>query len=290
MNGSDMTDKVDLGVVIAKYEEEYTSDKFLAHSATSEHLESYRDVLDYLASKGSKRMNFRHYATRKRIASILDNSAFYLTDGSSWNDEYNKKCFNSPDSDFKKFGMCLSATTGESIAMWMLYGGTDGNGAMINFDRKTLAAAAAGARYECGYFEDGEFKGVLELDATDINFSLVDVLYFNVNEGNESAVVERVGEKQVRMGIDALNGLTQIAKHRAWSYEAEVRFVATVSKLKLYVIEPNITAIKIPIEVSESFIDSRVFDSPVSDDGGEYRDSELRGTVEWDLCKDCARR
>lgn len=56
----------------------------------------------------------------------------------------------------QKFGICLSAATSESIAMWMLYGGMDGNGAMINFDKKTLRSAMSGDEYECGFFDEGK--------------------------------------------------------------------------------------------------------------------------------------
>lgn len=44
--------------------------------------------------------------------------------------------------------------------------------------------------------------------------------------------------------------------------------------------------IEVPIAIDKDFISSRIFDSPVSDDSGHYLDSELRGTVDWDPCKE----
>ena len=46
-------DKLNLGIVIANFEREYSSSDFLAHGETSECLDSYGAVLGYLAKKGS---------------------------------------------------------------------------------------------------------------------------------------------------------------------------------------------------------------------------------------------
>ena len=87
----------------------------------------------------------------------------------------------------------------------------------------------------------------------------------------------------------AFNGIEQIAKHQSWSYESEVRLVATISKLDLVGKASHVKCIKIPIDFDDAFVAGRVFDSPVSDDGGHYRDSELRGTVDWNLCSGCVK-
>lgn len=80
--------------------------------------------------------------------------------------------------------------------MWMLYGGIDGNGAMINFDKRTLDSAAANNEYECGYFEKDSFKTVETVAASDIDFKLIDMLYFGNDENNGMMTMERVGEKK----------------------------------------------------------------------------------------------
>lgn len=280
-----------LDELISAYEEELTDRASLAHAVSSEHLDSYESIIRYLSAKGSNRKNYRHYSSRERVESILDGSAFYLTDGSSWNDKYDKSSFNPYFSPYKRFGICFSATTTESIAMWMLYGGIDGNGAMINFDKKTLVAAASASEYECGFFdENNEFSCVMTLDAGAIDFRLIDVLYFGGTGRDGRRTVERIGDRnKASISADILESISPIAKHEAWSYEAEVRLVAAIDKLTLAGNASKITAIKIPFLQSEDLIKERVFDSPVASTRGEYCDSMLQGTVDWDLCSGCKR-
>ncbi|WP_165173973.1 DUF2971 domain-containing protein [Adlercreutzia sp. ZJ242] len=281
--------KVTLLEVISEYERQYLGREALAHPKAVEHLDGYRGILEYLGSKGLGRKNFRHYASRDRIASILEDSAFYLTDGSNWNDKYDRERFNPSFSDYKRFGICFSATTSECIAMWMLYGGTDGNGTMINFDKRTLSAAMSADEYECGYFDDRGFNVVDVLDASMVDFKLMDVLYFGSGDGGDKEVIiTRSGEsRQAEIAREAFYGMEQITKHKSWSYEAEVRLVATVGKSALGNKASKITSIKVPLRLDDGLKSERVFDSPVSDGNGEYLDSELLGTIDWDFCSGC---
>lgn len=281
-------DKATLVSVISQYEFEYRNRDYLAHSASMDHTEELGTIVEYLSKKGSNRRNYRHYATRKRVESIVDDSVLYLTDGSTWNDRYDKAHFNSSSSGWRRFGICLSATTSESIAMWMLYGGLDGNGAMVNFDKGTLSSAMSRDAYELGRFGEKGFEAEAVLEASDIDFKLVDVLYFSYSEDGTRVEVERVGEeKKAWIGAEAFEGVAQVAKHRAWSFESEVRLVASVSKLKLLEGASKATAIKIPLSLPDDFASTKVFDSPISDGSGHFRDSELLGTVDWNLCSDC---
>lgn len=280
-----------LASVLTAYEKQVLRDDVLCHSQSQEHLEGYKDVLAFLADRGGMHREYKHYATRARIAGILRDSALYLTDGASWNDKYDREHFNPFFMSTKRFGACFSASSTESVAMWMLYGGMDGNGAMINFDRRTLQGAMGRESYECGWFgTDGRFQCLMELPADRLRLCLVDILYFQ-NHADGNVTVGRSsleGGRHVMSGR-AFNGIGQIAKHRSWSYENEVRLVATISRLDLAGKESRIKCVKIPIDFDGSFVADRVFDSPVSDDEGNYRDSELRGTVDWNLCSGCAK-
>ncbi|WP_165053387.1 MULTISPECIES: hypothetical protein [unclassified Adlercreutzia] len=288
---AEMLEKATLVQVVSEYERQYFDGEVLSRSESVEGIDGYRGILEYLGSTGSSRRNYRHYATRRRIASILDDSAFYLTDGRSWNDKYDRERFNPRDSSFKRFGICFSAMTSESIAMWMLYGGIDGNGAMINFDKGTLRAAMLAPEYECGYFDHGRFCPVGVLDASDMELRLMDVLYFGGGDGDGKMSIGRVGESgRTRIAREALRGIEPIAKHKSWSYEVEVRLVAAVSKSVLGDEGSKIEAIRIPLKLSGDFRRRRVFDSPVSDGSGGNLDSELHGMVEWDLCSGCGWR
>ena len=175
--------------------------------------------------------------------------------------------------------------------MWMLYGGIDGDGGMINFDRKTLSSAMAADECECGHFDEEKgFRAVATLGASEIDPRLVDVLHFGDTGAEGRRTLERVGDaRKATISADAFDGVSQIAKHEAWSYESEVRLVARVSKLSLPVGGHEVTAIKMPFRQSDRLMKERVFDSPVAPSGGEYRDSALRGTVDWNLCSGCRR-
>lgn len=289
--GSIKEAKPTLAGVLTAYEKQVLRDDVLRHSQSQEHFEEYRDVLSFLAGKGGMHREYKHYATRARIAGILRSGALYLTDGTSWNDKYDREHFNPSFMSTKRFGACFSASSTESVAMWMLYGGMDGNGAMINFDRRTLQGAMGRESYECGWFgTDGKFECIVELPADRLSLRLVDVLYFQ-NHADGNVTVGRPSIEGGRHVMDgrAFNGIEQIAKHQSWSYENEVRLVATISKLDLVGKASHVKCVKIPIDFDDAFVAGRVFDSPVSDGGGNYRDSELRGTVDWNLCSGCVK-
>lgn len=289
--GSIKEAKPTLAGVLTAYEKQVLRDDVLRHSQSQEHFEEYRDVLSFLAGRGGMHREYKHYATRARIAGILRSGALYLTDGTSWNDKYDREHFNPSFMSTKCFGACFSASSTESVAMWMLYGGMDGNGAMINFDRRTLQGAMGRESYECGWFgTDGKFECVVELPGDRLSLRLVDVLYFQ-NHADGNVTVGRPSIEGGRHVMDgrAFNGIEQIAKHQSWSYENEVRLVATISKLDLVGKASHVKCVKIPIDFDDAFVAGRVFDSPVSDGGGNYRDSELRGTVDWNLCSGCVK-
>ena len=277
-----------LEALLSGFELKLPNTKLMGYGKSAEHTKEFQNILEHLNYTGSRRKNYRHYGPIGRIRAILTESCLYLTDGSNWNDRYDREHFNPDQSDDKRFGTCFSATTGESIAMWMLYGGIDGNGAMINFDKKTLYSATLHDEYECGFFKDDTFISIERIAASEIDFKLVDVLYFGDIAQDKKMTIQRVGDdKKTRITTEAFRFISPVAKHEAWKYENEVRLVATVRKLVLGAREPEITAIKVPFTHSKDFINSRVFNSPIADSSGMYRDSLLRGTVEWDLCSNC---
>ena len=200
--GSIKEAKPTLAGVLTAYEKQVLRDDVLRHSQSQEHFEEYRDVLSFLAGRGGMHREYKHYATRARIAGILRSGALYLTDGTSWNDKYDREHFNPSFMSTKRFGACFSASSTESVAMWMLYGGMDGNGAMINFDRRTLQGAMGRESYECGWFgTDGKFECVVELPADRLSLRLVDVLYFqNHADGNVT-----VGRPSIEGGRHVMN-------------------------------------------------------------------------------------
>lgn len=277
-----------LSEYLSTLEKDLSSDEWLAHGESIEHLDSYQQFVNSLSLTDAVGGNYMHYASRERIECILTESAFYLSDGSNWNDVRDRNNFNSNSMSDKHFGICLSSSSSESIAMWMLYGGIDGNGAMINFDSNTLSSVRNSAIYECGCWKDKQFHCVKTLDASAIHFDLIDVVY-SANAQNNKRKVKRWGRGNYDISPMAFEGVKWLAKDEAWSYENEVRLVATVSKLDLGVEASAITHIRVPFTCSDELLRTRVFDSPISKSPGWYLDSALKGTVSWDMCANCRR-
>ena len=204
---SGQSDKNEFKSLLLEDERRITDDTVLMHGKSAEHTKEYLGVLDFLETKGSRRQNYRHYATREKINSILSSKAIYLTNGSERNDKYDRGRFNPMFFPLKRFVICMSATTSENTLQrnrqkW----------AMINFDKKTLKNAMSLKQYECGHFDkNGQLVCVELLDAKKITFRLVDILCFSRKEGNtESFKVGRTGDHKHR----APDGLQQIVRHK----------------------------------------------------------------------------
>lgn len=68
--------KPTLAGVLTAYEKQVLRDGVLYHSQLQEHLEGYGDVLSFLADRGGMHREYKHYATRARIAGILGAARF----------------------------------------------------------------------------------------------------------------------------------------------------------------------------------------------------------------------
>lgn len=264
---------------------------YLVHSAALESDEELRCLYDQLGKKSSRHRHYRHYLGEDRARQILSERAIYLTDGSSWNDTFDRERFNpSLLASEKRFGACMSYSSSENIAMWMLYGGRDGKGAMIDFDEKTLRSANNNTSFECGYFDEGVFVPCKELNSKDVSFNLVDIIYFRLIKDSDMQLEMKrpaEGERWVGVTKELWSTMSPLSKHDSWSFEQEVRFIASINIDLLGKHRSKIKCIKIPLQFEDNFEDERVFSSPISNEGS-FRDSELSGTVDWDLCKGCS--
>lgn len=262
----------------------------LIHSASLENVDAYRSVCRYLSNKGSKHAHFRYYADIDRIKQILSGSAVYLTDGSHWNDRFDACNFNPHFSSFKRFGICMSYSASESIAMWMLYGGHSGAGAMIDFEKEILVSAMEAPCFEFGHFGAGGFVSEKTLSRDEVQIELIDIAYFREgNEENEGYALKLPFEKQAEVTGLILDNLGPFVKHESWSYEQEVRMVATVDKRLLDNRASSYKCMRLPLGIPRDYPNRRIYNSPVSD-SALFCDSNLVGTVEWDLCNGCRYR
>ena len=260
------------------------------HAAGPENDRDFNEVVDMLSEKGLRHRHYRHYASSERVGNILAESAIYLTDGSSWNDEFDRERFNAKFSSSRRFGICMSCSTVESIAMWMLYGGRNGEGAMIDFERSSLSEAMEARSFQFGSFDKwGRFSTSCTLERKDIDLKLIDVVYFRLKTGDSDAYeLKRFADKETWASVSgyAFNGMQAISKHASWSYEREVRLIATVKKEALGPHPLKVKCMKLPLKLSDDFTKNRVFSSPIARES-LYRDSELTGTVDWDYCAGC---
>ena len=262
----------------------------LMHSTSLENVDEYRSVCGYLSNKGSKHTHFRYYADVNRIKRILSGSAVYLTDGSHWNDRFDARNFNPHFSNLKRFGICMSYSASESIAMWMLYGGHSGVGAMIDFEKDVLVSAMEAPWFEFGHIGPGGFLSAKTLSRDEVQIELTDIAYFREgDEGNEGYALRLPFEKQTEVTRLILDNLGPFVKHESWSYEQEVRMVATVDKRLLDNRASSYKCMRLPLVIPRDYPNRRIYNSPVSD-SPLYCDSNLVGTVEWDLCNGCRYR
>ena len=265
----------------------YESDE-LTHSMSLENLSCHQDVWQYLSEKGRSHQHYRYYSSAGRILRVLSDSSVFLTDGLKWNDQFDSGKFNPPYSGYKRFGTCMSYSKSESIAMWMLYGGKDGDGAMIDFSRETLLDALRASQFEFGHFDkNGSFVADKSLDANKVKIDLFDVVYFKKADGQgEQFCLSLPFEPQATVSKLIFDNFGPFTKHESWSYEQEVRLIATVDKISLGNRASVFHCMKLPLRLSNDYTTSRTFNSPTSS-LSDFCDSELVGTVDWDLCNGC---
>lgn len=272
------------------FEEAQRHADYLIHSRSPEGDAAFDAVLDDLVRRSSSHVHYRHYVTEERAISILSESALYITDGNTWNDRFDRENLNPPFSRFRRFGVCLSYSSSESIAMWMLYGGREGNGAMLDFAAKTILSASEADEYELGTFGQEGFIPMVTVKRSDLTLELVDIVYFKTPAGDSGVYQMKrpaSGERWEDVSDRTFQGLKPFTKHASWSYEKEVRWVATVDTSLLGAHPRGITCIRMPLDLGDDFEENRVFSSPIARNPS-FRDSALRGTVEWDLCQGCA--
>lgn len=242
------------------------------------------DLKTYLMKKGENHKNYKTYSNQRFIREIINNQRFYLNDGSNWNDIADRKAFNSIENEYKNYGKCFSFSESESVAMWMLYGGIDNCGAMISFTQKDMKKLFEIEHIILGIFEKGTFVEYSRLERDKFDIKLIDVLYTRREE--DAYYARRSTETWKDVSYDVIHRLgNECVKNIAWSYENECRLVVRVNK---EYIQKNETVVKIdlsPYNFSESF--SRVYHSPTYKGEKTYKDSELSGYIDWDLCGNC---
>lgn len=249
---------------------------------------SFKNVVElkkYISDKAKNHKNFKYYSKSERISNILKNHSIYLSNGKNWNDKIDKEQFNNKNNKYVNFGLCLSFSKTENVAMWMLYSGNDG--CMIDYSPKTINAILEAQQIKLGCFDkkSNNFECMQELKKGDYEISSFDIIYYSDAKDVHKYYVKRSEETNKEFPRDLINQLSYQKKGLAWSYENECRIVVSVKRE--IISDPKIDTVS--IEFPEEFVSGlkcRTYDSPNAV-VKKYEDSSLKTKINWDLCREC---
>ena len=129
----------------------------------SDACKNQENLYKYVTDKALQHRNFKHYVSDiKRINNIVKEGALFLSDGTNWNDIDDRNAFcNTPstninEKNYRMYGLCLSFSSSENVAMWMLYGGMHKKGAMIDITPSSINQLINGQQIQ---IELGNFEG-----------------------------------------------------------------------------------------------------------------------------------
>ena len=179
-----------------------------------------------LNENGELHRSYNMYTSMERALGVLQTGEIYLSNGANWNDVNDRTLMEANNA----YGLCLSCSTRENIAMWMLYGANHGKeGAMLMLYPSVMKDLVDAGTIELGYFQkNGKFHKVYELNnGGDYEAYLSDVVYIDPCKGGMVRLTE--GESHVTVDQNILNGPDIFYKDYAWSYEKECRFVVKLN-------------------------------------------------------------
>lgn len=258
------------------------------------------EFLHYLQEKGCNHRSYKMYSTIDIVNSTIDNKALYLSSGYNWNDKVDRECFNNENLIRMNFGRCFSYSTTESVAMWMLYGGTKHRGAMIDFNKCSMLEILRNTkRIEVGYFEESGFKKSKVLRKEDFEIQLIDVVY--TEKKDSTFIIKRsTGDKweitnQSEKNILGNEKYSFIHKNKAWDYEQECRLIISIRKelLEDLLDYDKINAVKIDLQGIDLEGAKRICAPNISKEDRSKPEfvktnpSDLLNEVDWDLCLNC---
>ena len=247
-------------------------------------IENQAALLEYLKDKGENHNYYKYYSTHNRIEQAIEECALYLTRGDGWNDLEDGLAFSTSRKGFTRFGKCFSFSRSENVAMWMLYGGTEHDGAMLDLTKGFAKKIIATETIQAGYFDDNDkFKSVKSINVKDgCRLFFADVLYVGEEQGKFTAKRsdERVDNLECPPSAEGL-----LTKAYPWSYENEVRLIFEAPN---DLIPAAVKCIRVSLECESNALRNRAYSAPNSKPGG-YKPSKLNEKMNWDICRGCER-
>ena len=243
-------------------------------------------TIEYLKDTAKRHTYYKFYSEIDKTDTILKQHVLYLSRGDNWNDTSDKKRFNGIDSTYTYFGLCTSYSKHESVAMWMLYGGVENKGAMINFKNKFMENICENKKnIEIGYFNDtGEFREYFILYPEQYELYLQDIIYFCDVEKENMCKVRRHNEVAY-MNCNMVEEIS-LRKSYPWKYENECRLILRVKKNRLN--EQSKYARLSWDEADRTLMTPYLSPNFDLDEYESYENSEIGSELEWDLCKRCS--
>lgn len=236
-----------------------------------------------LRKNGSSHMSYKLYTSIERALAIIVTGELYLSNGASWNDINDRDLMKAKNS----YAMCMSCSTSENIAMWMLYSGKHGKqGAMLDFSRSVMNEILKSEVIELGKFNTrGTFEPIHMLYKDDFEIFLTDVLY--IDECKDGKVIVTFRDEHVTTEKKVLKGKDIFYKNYGWSYEKECRLTVRLSDDAFAVsCAEKLGAIRIRLSppAMKKMNAERLYRSPIFVGGVSVgKESALTGGIEWDL-------
>ena len=177
--------------------------------------------------------------------------------------------------------------------MWMLYGGGDKCGGMIDFTKKGIHSILDTQEIELGYFDDqGKFVSCAALMRTEFDIWITDIVYYSENK--RYFCLKRSDESCYTVSKSVMDGLIMCKKAYPWNYENECRLIVSISRQILQQIYNfgDCDTVKLNLQgmnLGKSF--KRIYKSPnypLNDNTGVLA-SNIDQTVDWNICKDHCR-
>ena len=239
-----------------------------------------KDLSNYLIEKGESHNCYKCYATLERIVGIRDKKKLYLGNGKNWNDTVDREAFNS-DVEFSYFAKCFSFSREESVAMWMLYGGIDKKGGMIDFTQKGIKSILKAPEITVGRFADKVFQPIKKLHREEFEIYVTDIVYYK--KQNNGYFIKRSDETCHSLSEKIFSKLQNCKKSYAWQYENECRLIV---KIKKELLDSNCEAIEIDLsnmELGKSL--DHIYRSPNYPTSEIFNSnpSNIEKTVDWNL-------
>lgn len=240
-----------------------------------------------LRENALRHKNYNMYTAMDRAMCLALTGNLYISNGRAWNDMLDRDVMQRRSA----FGICMSCSTIESMAMWMLYSGDKGkNGALVRFTPSIIKEIVEIPTVELGCFEPcGKFtENPLVLTRKDKNFDIfmTDVIYTDTQEKDPSTLIASLGEDHELLDWRLLEEAGVFFKHYAWSYEKECRLIVTLSpEIQQKATKNGLDIIRISLSAaSQRVIKDRIVRSPVYAGKTDFGIvSTLYGNVDWQL-------